>query len=199
LAIAVFLLIPFTQHIGDQSAQTIDFREIITMQAPAPSAPPTSAEDAPKPIDTPKPLFEKQLPEPTLTQLDLALNPGIGEALAIGVAGGGFQTETDTVGDIQKMFTFSDLAQSPRIVNRPTLRYPNALVRRGVLDGKVVVLIEIDERGRPEILKIVSATDPLLVKPARDVIRQARFTPPTVDGRPQKVRGEWPIILQAPK
>ena len=104
----------------------------------------------------------------------------------------------DALRDIEQIFTFADLDEKPRIINRPRFAYPRDLARRGIQQGKVIVRIEIDEKGRARFLKIVSATDPGLIPPAREIIRTARFIPSKVDGVPQKVVGDWPISLAAP-
>ena len=200
IAALIFLLIPITQEIGNQNRSVITFRETsVTLVPPTPPAAP----EAPEPVETeeapPTPEFEKDFSELSLNQLELSLNPGIGDALAIGITGGGFETQVDTIGDIEKIFTFSDLAQSPSIINQPRIDYPRELSRRGIMKGTVVALIEIQPSGKAVILKIISTTHPQLVKTAKDAIRQAHFTKPKVDGVSRTVRGEWPINFRAPQ
>lgn len=198
LAVFIFLLIPITQHLDNLRGKIIDFRETMTLAPPPPMVIPPAPEQVQQNEPEPPPEFERQLQNLSLNQLELNLNPGISDALKIGLAGGGFVTEVDAVSDIQKLFTFADLQEAPRIINRPNFVYPNELARRGVRQGKVIVKIEINEKGRARILKVVSTTHPGLVGPAKEIIRQARFTPPKVDGVAQKVIGEWPINLKAP-
>ena len=199
MAILVFLIIPLTQTIQSKAPETIDIREVLVMKPPTPAEPPRSAESPPVEEQTPKPAFQKQLTQPSPAQLELSLNPGIDEALAIGLTSAGFETETDAVSDIKKLFTFKDLSEAPRIINYPKIQFPNELIRRGITEGRVVALIEIDEQGRAEIVRVNSSTHPLLIKEAEEIIRQAQFTKPLIDGVPQRVRGEWPISLRAPK
>ena len=199
MAILVFLTIPLTQTIQPEATEIVDLRKIIIVQ---PSAPPTPPETTKQPTAKEKPLqpsFQKQLIDPDLTQLALSLNPGIEEALEIGLANTGFEMEMDTVGEIKKLFTFRDLPEAPKIINHPKILFPRELVRRGIKEGRVVVLIEIDERGRARVISIQSSTHPLLIKKAEEVIRQAQFTTPLINGVAQRVRGEWPINLREPK
>lgn len=196
LGILIFLLIPMAQRSNNQ-VDILDYREIIRVQPPAPVAPPNAVKPPEK--KPPKPKFKKQFDSLDLNQLELSLNPGISGALAVGITNSGFETEIDAIGEIQEIFTFDDLAQTPGIINRPRIQFPRELIRRGILEGRVVALIEIDEKGRANIIEILSSSHPQLVEPARDVIRQAQFTKPLVNGVAQKVRGEWPILLRAPQ
>ena len=199
MAMLVFLIIPLTQTTNHQTPETIDLRKVLMVQPPAPAEPPQTAEQTPVKEQTPKPSFQKQFTEPNLTPLELSLSPNIDEALAIGQAPTGFEMEADAVSDIKKLFTFRDLPEAPRIINYPKIQFPKELVRRGIKEGRVLALIEIDERGRAKIVSIKSSTHPLLIKEAEKVIRQAQFTGPLIDGVAQRVRGEWPIDLRAPK
>ena len=199
MASLLFVLVPFTQKISFQKERVIEFREAVTITPPAVKAPPESVEEVQETEPPPKPEFQEDFSELNLNQLEMSLNPGIGDALAMGISTQSFQTEVDTVGDIQQIFTFADLPQAPRIVNRPNIQFPRELARRGITEGKVIALIEIQPNGRAKILKIVSMTHPLLEKTAREVIRQARFTKPEVNGVATSVQGEWPIVLKQPK
>lgn len=198
-AVLIFLIIPLTQKRAPQTNKVVDIRKVALLQPPAPSEPPNITQKPMTEKSAPKPAFNKQPAAPEPRQLGLSLNPGIDEALAIGTAGAGFELTTDAVGDIEKLFTFNDLPEAPRIINYPRIQFPQELVRRGITQGRVIALIEIDERGRAEIIAIESSTHPLLIKKAEEVIRQAQFTQPLVDGVPQRVRGEWPIDLREPK
>ncbi len=197
LAGLLFLLIPLTQKLNNQSPKILDFRETVTIQPPQIITPP-SEDTSQDPAPEPQLEFEQQLTELTLSQLELSLNPGIGDAIKIGVKGSGFKTDFNAVSNIQEMFTFADLQQTPTIVNQPRIQFPSKLVRRGIKKGRVVAKIEINEKGRAAILKIISSTSPELIPSAKSVIRQARFTPPKVNGKPATVQGDWPISLRAP-
>jgi TonB family protein len=198
MALLVFLAIPVTQHLGNPRSDLIEFREAITITPPAPMVlPPTPEQIQPKDPE-PTPEFKQQLQDFSLSRLELSLNPGISGALRIGSAGNSFMTEVDALSEIQQLFTFADLESAPRIINNPSIVYPRELIRSGIREGRVLVRIEIDTKGRARVLEIISATEPRLIPAAKEVIRKARFTAPKVGGVPQKVHGEWPIILRAP-
>jgi len=198
MALLVFLAIPVTQHLGNPRSDLIEFREAITITPPPPMVlPPTPEQVQPKEPE-PTPEFKQQLQDFSLSRLELSLNPGISGALRIGSAGNSFMTEVDALSEIQQLFTFADLESAPRIINNPSIVYPRELIRSGIREGRVLVRIEIDTKGRARVLEIISATEPRLIPAAKEVIRKARFTAPKVGGVPQKVHGEWPIILRAP-
>lgn len=198
MSLLVFLAIPLTQHLGNPRSDLIEFREALTITPPAPMVLPPTPEPVQPNEPEPKPEFKQQLPDFSLNQLELSLQPGVGGALKIGIASAGFANEADGLSEIQKLFTFADLQSAPRIINSPRIVYPIELIRRGIREGRVRAKIEINTKGRARVLEIISATDPRLISAAKEVIRKARFTPPKVAGVPQKVIGEWPIILRAP-
>ena len=199
MTLLVFLAIPITQHLGNQRNDLIEFREAMTSTPPAPLILPPPPEKVEQSEPEPTPEFKQQLQDFSLSQLELSLNPSISGALRVGVTSAGFATEVDALSEIQKLFTFADLQSAPRIINSPSIVYPRELVRRGIREGRVLAKIEIDTKGRARVLEIISASDPRLIQAAKEVIRKARFTPPKVGGVPQKVIGEWPILLRAPQ
>lgn len=198
LACSLILIIPLTQIMEDLEPEIITYREVVTLPLPPPLVPPSEqvepqrAEAPPLvPVDT---LLETIPPK----QLDLSLNPGIGDAVAMGVEHGSFATEVDVMANIKEVFTFADLPQAPQVLNTPRITYPQALIRRGIKEGKVIVLIEINEQGRARVLEMISSTHPKLEPVAKRIVKGARFTIPKVNGEVVKVRGKWPLHLQAP-
>lgn len=198
LASALFLIIPLTQLLGDLNSKTITYREILTLKQPPTLAPPSIQPQEPLEED-PLPKREPEIKALTLNPLELSLNPGIEDALAMGIKMQTFQTELDVVGAIKKVFTFADLPQTPRIINTPRIIFPRELIQRGIKEGKVVLLIEIDERGKAKVLSVISSTHSRLEPVAKGIAKRALFTIPKVNGNPAKVRGEWPLYLQAPQ
>lgn len=198
MAAVVFLAIPLTQLIDAQSSERILVRETVTLPPPQAYIPPVAPEQEPPKPQEPKPQFQAELSNLSFNQLDLVLNPQLPNSLEIGTASRDFRSEVDTISAIETLFTFADLNDKPRIMNAPSVVYPRELIRRGVREGRVLALIEINPKGRARVLKILAATEPRLVAAAKEVIRKARFSPPKVGGEVRTVRGEWPIILRAP-
>lgn len=199
LACGLILIIPLTQLMGNFKPEITTYRKIITLQPPPPPTPP-SRELEPPPQQEP-PMPELNTPPQALTPkpLDLALNPGIDDAIAMGLQALTFNPEADVIAEIKAVFTFQDLPETPRVLNTPRITFPPELSRRGIKEGKVVLLIEINEQGKAKTLKIISSTHPKLEPVAQRIVKQALFSVPQVDGKAVKVQGKWPLYLQAPQ
>jgi len=195
-AVLLFLLIPLTQLLDEVEKPDLKVREV-SFSPPPPDLPPPPPEEAqpPEPEQTP-PEMPKEPPPIQIDALDVGLNPGTGDAVAMGIPTPDLDMANDMTGDIQKLFTFEDLAEAPRLINQPRFRFPSQLARRGIDEGKVIVEIDILPNGRAELRRIISSTHPELVDAAREIVRSARFTKPEVNGRAQTVRGRFPLILQ---
>lgn len=197
LATLLFLLIPLTQMLNAPKPPHLIVREMqLSMLPPPPSTPPLPEETPPP---EPQQMLQEMPSEPTpidLPLLDVDLSPGSGDAIAMGAPLPTFQTQTDTFAEIQKLFSFDDLPEVPRLVNTPSFRFPSSLVRRGVTKGKVIVEIDILPNGSAKLRRIVSSTYPELEDVAKQIISRARFTKPTIGGVPQTVRGLFPLVLQ---
>lgn len=198
IAAALFLIIPLTQTLNKSSVEQTTYREIQTFEPLPPPPPPLPPENKIENELALTPDLQPILQELTLDQLNLSLAPSASEGLTMGVSLEGFDTEKDIIGEIEKVFAFEDLSQSPSVINQPRINYPRELIRRGIKKGKVVLIIQIDKTGKARLDKIISSTHPQLEPVAKDVVRQVRFTPPTINGKTVTVRGEWPLFLQAP-
>jgi len=197
LASILFLIIPFTQLLTGDEPEIVTYREVLTLPPPPPIAPPAQAIELPK-TTPPPPSFEPPIDAIDPNPLTLSLNPGIGDAMAMGINTHGFKIQVDAIGDIQQIFTFADLPTAPRILNTPRITFPRKLIRQNITEGKVVVLIEINEQGQATVLKTISSTHPSLAPMAEGIVQQARFSVSKVDGVPVKVQGKWPLYLKAP-
>lgn len=198
LAGSLFFLIPITQSFMELDPEITEIREVVTIDPP-------KVQDIPPPDEMEEevqeeiPQMREDLQELTLSQLELSLNPGIGDALAMGIQSKDFNTRVDVVSDIKKIFVFDDLAQAPQILSVPRINYPRELQRRGINEGQVVLLIEINEKGKAKVLDIISSAHPTLEQVALKMARQVRFSIPKINGEAVTVRGEWPITLVAPR
>ena len=200
LSAGLFLVIPFTQTIQNVPEEVLRHREMVVM--PPPPEPPVIEEETP-PREVAEPIaeFRKEPPALELSQLEVTLNPGLGDALSMGVQSMGFDVELDAVAAIQEVFDFDDLAQPPNLINARQIRlkFPPELTRRGVKEVKVVVQILIDESGRTRPEKVVSSTydDPRVEQEALRAVRQARFTVTRIDGKPVQVRARFPLTMRS--
>lgn len=197
LAAGLFILIPLTQLLNAIEEPDLSVRETrITLppQEP-PQQPPQNEEPPEEPLPT-VPEMPSDPPPVEVPPLDLAFSPGMGEAIAMGVAPTEFRMEGDSIAEVQDFFSFDDLNENPRLLSTPHFRFPQALERRGVREGEVIVEIDILPDGRAELIRIVSSTHAELEPVAVRIIDRARFSPPIVEGQARRVRGHFPLVLQ---
>jgi TonB family protein len=133
-------------------------------------------------------------PPVAINALDVSISTGTGDAIAMGVPSPDLVVQ-DVAKEIERMFTFEDLEEAPRLINAPSYRFPPGLVRRGITAGRVMVEIDILPSGKAEFRRVISTTHPELVELARQIVARAQFTKPIVNGRPQRVRGSFPLNL----
>ncbi len=192
----LFLLIPLTQMFDRVESPDLEVREVsIAPPPPLLPPPPPNEPQLPEP-QRPPPEMPRDPPPIRIEALDVALNPDAGDAVAMGVATPNLNVERDMTNNLQRLFTFEDLAEAPRLINQPRFRFPPALDRRGINKGKVIVEIDILPNGKARLRRIISSTHADLEDAAREIVRSARFTKPVVNGQAQTVRGRFPLILQ---
>ena len=67
---------------------------------------------------------------------------------------------------IRGPLSIGDLDSKPRLLNRPSTRYPSALLRRGIRSGNVVLEVTISTNGRVKVRNVLSSSHPELTKMA---------------------------------
>lgn len=202
MSVSLFLVIPFTQVIQGVPAETVAYRKVVVMPPP-PEPPVIEQEIQPREVKEAVAELQHDPPAMELSQLEVSLSPGMGEALSMGVQAMSFDLEVDAVSAIKEIFDFDDLKEPPRLINAKQirLRFPPELARRGVKEVKVVVEILIDQEGRAQPIKIASSSyaDSKVDQEAMRAVRQARFTITQIEGRPVQVRARFPLTLRAPR
>jgi protein TonB len=91
-------------------------------------------------------------------------------------------------------YSIGELDGKPRLIRHGSAKFPSSL--RGVTSGTVVFEVELSASGRVSVRRVISATHPQLVTPARRVASSATFTPPTRNGQRVKAIMRWPITLR---
>ena len=100
---------------------------------------------------------------------------------------------------VSGIVSIGDLDSRPRLLNRPSTRYPSALLRRGIRSGNVVLEVVISNTGRVKVRNVLSSSHPELTKMASSFASRARFSIPKKDGQPVEAMYRWPMTLQPPK
>ncbi len=202
IAVLLFLLVPLTRKPIDPVPSALNVRpmSLMVMPPPPPPVPPPPPAEAVPPAAAQAPTLENSPPALPLPALELAVEPpGPTDALAMGAGKLELDpaTQVDVVEEMRRVFQFSDLAEGPRMLSVPRFRYPPALLAQGVAQGRVELLIEIDERGRAAVHRVVTSSNPELIPVAREIVARARFSISRVDGKPVAVRGQFPVVLNA--
>jgi TonB family protein len=83
----------------------------------------------------------------------------------------------------------------PRLIARVAPEYPEQ-ARKDRVQGLVVMEITIDREGRPTDVKVLDSADERLTAAAVEAVRQWRYEPPLVDGKPASVKGTATVRFQ---
>lgn len=90
----------------------------------------------------------------------------------------------------------SELDRKPKLLNRPSVRFPSRLARRGIRQGEVLLQVQIDTAGRVTVDRVISSSHPELVPTAQAFATKARFSKPTKNGKPVNATFRWPLSLR---
>jgi len=199
IALACFLVLPLLEAISATEPADLVVSAMDTAALPPPPPPPPEPEqeeDKPQDDQPPPPALADEAPPLDLSQLEMALNPGMGGldgagdfAIKIAAAGG-------SGGDkgVDELFSLADLDQKPRPVfqQQPTL---TALLKKK-LPANVVVVFTVDQQGRVENPVVQSASDPAFEQPVLAAIKQWKFEPGKRSGKTVRFRMRQPFSFQ---
>jgi protein TonB len=197
LTLALFLVLPLMQTIStpparDLIVQNLDFGEL----EPPPPPPPEEEEQEEQPPDKPPEFVEQSVPL-ELGQLELALNPGMGDGFggdfAINLAG---QLGEGDGEEIDRIFSLDELDQRPSVIFQRVPTYPPEL-RKQRREGTVYVVFLVDTRGRVVSPRVEKSTDPAFERAALEAVKQWRFEPGTRRGEKVQFKMRIPITFNA--
>jgi periplasmic protein TonB len=193
ISLALFLILPITQWTG---APSKPIKTLSLSSAP----PPAPAQEPPPPEELPEVAQEPEATEPppplTLSQLQLAMNPGLGAMSATDFS---FNWDSGVALEDQlKAFEVADLDQPPKAIYQPQPDYPYSMQRAGI-EGVVQLVMKIGTDGRPLELTANCPEHPQLEKLTLDVARRWRFEPGTVNGRQIQYWIRMPVVFRQQK
>ncbi|MEN8661270.1 MAG: energy transducer TonB family protein [Lentimonas sp.] len=194
-ALAIFLLVPITQLLREPE-KTLSVLEAKEFSPPPPPPleeppPPPKPEEEPPPPD-----FEISPPMPTLEQLELSLNPGIGEDLSFD-SSIQFDLSMESADELSRLFGFDELDEVPRLVRqgRPKVQQSaefQRLIRRG--GAKEVILeVAVSPQGVVTVQNVLSSTHEALIPAAKQAAEGSRFSAPTCNGQAVRASYVWPL------
>lgn len=191
LTVVIFVLFPFTQYIGSQSRDLVKVRSV-DVAPPPPPPPPEEPPPEKEPEEEPPPPDLSEPPPPLdLAQLEMALNPGMGDSFGNAFSTAGFDVAGDTASEITT-FEISDLDKTPRLLEGKRPRHPPQLLRERV-EGVVRLRVLLDENGRVEVKSVISSTRSAFERPAIRAAEKFRYTPPTKNGEPARTTFVLPV------
>ena len=117
---------------------------------------------------------------------------GIGAALTSGGRIGASGIGGPAQGDVEAIFSASELDQRPRAIYQAPPSYPQELRKRGV-QGTVQIVFLVDTDGKVVSPKVERSTNPAFEKPALDSVRQWRFEAGTRNGEKVRFKMRVPI------
>jgi len=188
LIIVCFLLaiLPVTQWLsadrGNRTVRSIDTVALPPPEPPPPEPPPPEEEEE----QEEEPELDDEPPPPSISQLEAALNPGIGDAAATAAGLGEWGVLPDALSELD-VFEIADLDSRPRARKRVMPEYPIEIRERRI-EGDVVAVVMIDEKGNVTVERINQSPHPDLSQSVRKALSQWRFDPPRKDGKAVKAR-----------
>jgi periplasmic protein TonB len=181
----LFLALPFTQLL-DRSGPPRDLSELSRAAPPPPPPPPENEPPPPEPEEQQqKPELKDPPPPLTLAQLEVALNPGAGNAMG-DFAFGGLDNVPSALDELL-VFELRDLDVIPRAIYQSQPIYPYEMRQAGVA-GRVEIMFIVDDTGVVRQPRITSSSHREFEQAAIDAVMQWRFEPGTKDGKKVNTR-----------
>ena len=202
VVVGLVIVLPWL-YITDQLPEVSTMMAFVVAPPPPPPPPPPAPAPAPAPArqpePTPAPMSGVVAPvesPPQIAPETLAVDAG--EEGMVGVEGGvpggivggivgGFEMEIPPPpprpaprGPIR----IGGQLQQPTLVHRVDPVYPGVAVSAGI-EGMVILEAIVDEEGRVESLKVLRSNG-VLDRPALEAVRQWRYSPVLLNGRPEK-------------
>ncbi len=191
VTVAILLVLPLTQWISDSvNRPELDRQVDIVREPPQPPPPDPPAEE--KQDKTEEPELDQQSEQLDLTQLQIAITPGMGDVAAGNFTVTGFAIGPDALGEME-IFDISDLDRIPQAVSYPKFVIPRELERDGIRgDIRLIVLITPD--GKVHLAGVESTDHPRLVRHAKEFAEKIRYESPMRNG--QKVATKFILPLK---
>jgi protein TonB len=186
--VAYFLVLPLLEKLTSNEKEMLEVRAAPSVQPPPPPPPPPVEEEEPEEEETPPELQEQQQ-NLSLSDLEAALNTGVGGGWGGGSLGVSLDNALGGAGDD---FSLGDLDQPPRPVYQPNPRYPGSLQKQSI-GGTVHVMFVVDPSGRVENVMVKKSTHQGFEREALAAVRKWRFEPGKRKGKAVAFRMQIPI------
>ncbi|MFA5257346.1 MAG: energy transducer TonB [Opitutales bacterium] len=195
LVAAIFVFLPFTLYLGTYGEKKYIVREVSVAQLPpqTPPAPPQQQEPSPQPsVEPHMPSAESAAPRLNLTQMDMNITTGIGDAIAGAFPGNGFgMSGGDSAAELS-IFELSELDRIPRLLRGAKPVYPHKMLQERVC-GFVRLRVMIDTEGRVSVREVMEATNSEFEQAAVEAATKLIYEVPTRDGKPVNTQFAMPM------
>lgn len=195
MTLAILAILPFTQALSgdprDKNIRSVNVANLPPPEPPPPEPPPPPEEEEQE--ETPE--LEEPPPMLDLSQLESALNPGLGGAAIASFDLDAFSAGINA-GDELQIFDVIELDRVPRLIKRVMPEYPTELLTRQI-EGSVTLVIIIDTEGAVTVESVADwEGDRAFIQPTRIALSRCRFETPTKDGQPVVARYKITIPFQ---
>ncbi len=193
--LGMFGMLPFTQFLAGLKKPDLQVREFDVTVPPPAFTPPEPPPPEPPPENDPPPEMEPPPPQLSLSQLNMALNPGVGNALAGGFSLGEVGVSaSETMSEIS-LFEISDLDEAPRKTRTPMYN-PTPRMKREKKSGLIDMVGTINPDGSVTITQVNEVIDSDYERFFRNYFESIVYTKPTVAGKPVSARVYFKIPVK---
>ncbi|MGH2270703.1 energy transducer TonB [Anaerohalosphaeraceae bacterium U12dextr] len=194
LTFLLFLVLPLMQTLSKPPSTDMIVQSVDTAKLDAPPPPPQEEPQKETPQEDTPPELNEEAPPLDLSQLELALNPGISD----GWTTGDFAVKLNTVvssgeSGVDALFSVADLDQTPRVIYQPGPMLTRELRKKA--PGTVYIIFVVDQEGRVENPMVQKSSDPIFEKPALNAVKQWKFEPGKRNGKPVRFRMRVPFTF----
>lgn len=187
MTLAILAILPFTQALSgdprDKTIRSVNVANIPPPEPPPPEPPPPPEEEEEE--ETPE--LDEPPPPMNLSQLESALNPGLGGAATASFDLDAFSAGISVTEELL-IFDVIDLDRTPRMTKRVMPQYPVDLQAKGIT-GSVTLILIIDPNGSVTVDKVANwEGNRGFIQPTRIALTRCRFESPTKDGKPVSAR-----------
>lgn len=192
LTLSFFLVLPVMQAINQSRDTDVVVRTVSTAEVEPPPPPPEEPDppEEPEPEEKPPELTEESQPL-DLSQLEMALNPGMGNGGLSGDFAANLKTVAASGEDLDAVFGLSDLDQRPRVIYQPGPTLTREVRKQA--PGKVYILFLVNREGRVENAKVQKSSHPVFEQPALKAVKRWKFEPGKKSGQAVRFRMRVPI------
>ena len=197
MTLALFLILPVLEAINADPTDKFIVQSVSTANVPPPPPPPEEKPKEEKKEEKEPPKFTETAPPLDLSQLELALNAGVGsgDGLLPDLTNRlpGAQGET---GDVDSLFDISDLDQKPRVVFQPGPQINAQMQKQQKASANTVYIVFIvDQDGRVQDAKIQNSSNPVFDSAALSAVKRWKFEPGKRNGQSVRFRMRVPITF----